>query len=112
MSVRIHSIERAENPVVQRQDELSIRNASSSNFDTIAIDVSRLVRAADYQRDWTAERFVRIPFKLARSNWLAFLAALRKEQTWMDRFRRRGMRVGDYHRGAFHCDAKEQFGKL
>src|ERR1700730_19435095 len=95
MSFCIQSIQRGENAIVQRQDELGIPNACSHRFDTIAIDVSCLVRAADDHGHWTAGRFIRIPFKLARSNWLALLAALREEQTRMDRFGGGGMLVID-----------------
>src|SRR5437899_4777500 len=112
MSFCIQSIQRGENAVVQRQDELGIRDACSTDFDTIAIDISCLVRAADDHGHWTAGRFIRIPFKLASSNRLALLAALREEQARMDRFGGCGMLVSDGHCRAFHGDAEEQFGKF
>src|SRR6266496_511237 len=112
MSFCIQSIRRGENAIVQRQDKLRIRNARSPDFDTIAIDISCLVRAADDHGHWTAGKFVRTPFELASSNWLALLAALREEQTRMDRFDGCGMLVSDDHCRAFHSDAEEQFRKF
>src|SRR5437899_10844557 len=108
MSLLIQPMQRAENPVVQGLNDLGIRNSRPADLNAVAIDVERFVRAADNQGDWTGGRLIGVPFKLARGDWLALLAALREEQTRMHRFGRRGMRVGNDHRRAFprYADAQ------
>ena len=98
--------------IVQRQNNLRIGNRRSADLYAITIDVHCFVCAAYDQRDWAAKRFIGVPFKLARRYRFAFLAALREEQTGVERLGRRGMLIGDDHRRAFHGDAKEQLGKF
>src|SRR4026209_1772782 len=112
MSFRICSAQRAENPIVQRRNNLRIWNAGPADFDSITINIDRLVRATDDHGDWTAARFVGVPVKFARSDWLTLLPALREEQTRMHRFGWSGVLVGDDHRRTFHRDAEEQLGKF
>src|SRR4030095_13925527 len=112
MPVRIRSLERAKDQVVKRQNHLRIWYSRTADFHAVSIDIHCFVGAADNQRDWTAGGLVWIPVKLASRDRLTLLATLRKEKTGMHSCRRRGMCVRDDNRRAFHCNAKEQFGKF
>jgi hypothetical protein len=91
---------------------LGIGNSRPADFRPISIHVHRFVRAADNQGDWTGGRGIGVPFKLARSDRLAFFAALRKEKAGMNRLGWCGMLIGDNNGRAFHCDAEEQLGEF
>src|ERR1044071_10296562 len=102
MSVCILSLERTENMIVQRQNNLRIGDRRSADLYAVTIDVHCFVWAAYDQRDWAAKRFIGAPFKLARRHRFALLAALREEQTWVHRLSGCGVLVGDNHARAFH----------
>src|SRR5437867_12950928 len=95
--------------IVQRQNNLRIGNRRSADLYAITIDVHFFVCAAYDQRDWAAKRFIGVPFKLARRYRFAFLAALREEQTGVERLGWRRMFIGNNHRCALHRNGKEQF---
>src|SRR6266404_3216016 len=112
MSVRIRSLERAKDQVVQRQSHLRIWYSGSPNFHAVSIDVHRFIGAADDHGNGTGGRLIWIPVEFAGRGRLTLLATLRKEKTGMHSCRRRGMCVRDDNRRAFHCNAEEEFGKF
>src|SRR4029077_770299 len=112
MSVRIRSLERAKDQVVQRQSHLRIWYSGSPNFHAVSIDVHRFIGTADDHGDGTGGRLIWIPVELAGRDRLALLASLRKEKTGMHSCPRRGVCVRDDNRRAFHSNTEEQFGKF
>src|SRR5206468_9975728 len=89
MSVCIRPLESAENTIVQRRNDVGIRNPRAADFHTITVDINGFVCAAGDQSDWATGRFIRIPFKLARSLRFALLAASCEEEARMHGFSRR-----------------------
>src|SRR6266436_8173035 len=102
MSIRIRTLERAKDQVVQGRSHLRIWYSGSSNFHAVSIDVHRFIGAADDHGDGTGGRLIWIPVELAGRDRLTLLATLREEKTGMHSGRRRGMCVRDDNRSAFH----------
>lgn len=61
MSIRICSLKRAKDQVVQRRDDPRIRYSSPADFHAVSIHVHGFVRAADNHGHGTAQRFIWIP---------------------------------------------------
>src|SRR6476659_9571515 len=101
MSIRIRSLERTKDQVIQGRSYLRIRYSGSSNFHAVSIDVHRFIGTADDHGYGTGGRLIWIPVELAGRDRLALLASLRKEKTGMHSCPGSGVCVRDDNRRAF-----------